>query len=206
MKASCLETNTQGDLPLRAASIFRVANLLETPRMKTWFLCVFIVVLIVLILLAWRKESLSEDTFLPPVDGKKPFSFRPARKAKKLRASHTKEEKWRDVFETITGYAYPTTRPFWLVNPNTSRRLELDGYSAELGSAFEYNGRQHYEFPNSFHKTQDEFDRQVERDALKVKACREMGVDLVVIPHDLTIEDAYEDIKKHLLEIMKRKR
>uniref|UniRef100_A0A6C0CIV7 Uncharacterized protein n=1 Tax=viral metagenome TaxID=1070528 RepID=A0A6C0CIV7_9ZZZZ len=163
---------------------------------------VFAIIVIVLVLLAWRKKEIPPKKFA--YDGGSPFSFRIPTKAKKTRASNTKEEKWRDLFETITGYAYPTTRPAWLINPETGRRLELDGYSAELGSAFEYNGRQHYEFPNSFHKTRDEFDRQVERDAIKVKVCREMGVDLVVIPYDFPIANAYDRIKKHLLDVIKR--
>lgn len=165
--------------------------------MKGWFLIVLIIVLIVLIFLAWRKEEIKSQ-----VDGKGLFHF--ATKAKKTRAPNTKEEQWRDIFEKITGHAYPTVRPYWLVNPKTGRKLELDGYSAELRSAFEYNGRQHYEFPNSFHKTREEFDRQVERDALKAETCREMGIDLVVIPYNLSIEDAYQDVERHLRSIMKK--
>jgi hypothetical protein len=166
--------------------------------MKGWFLFVVIIVLVILILMAWRKKEIVS----PPSDGKGIFHF--ATKAKKTRAPNTKEEQWRDVFEKVTGHAYPSMRPYWLINPSTGRRLELDGYSAELRSAFEYNGRQHYEFPNSFHKTREEFDLQVERDALKVEICREMGIDLVVIPHDQSIEDSYGDIERHLRSIVKK--
>lgn len=166
--------------------------------MKGWILLVTIIILVILILLAWRKEEIE----VPINDGKGVFHF--ATKAKKTRAPNTKEEQYRDIFEKITGHAYPSMRPFWLTNPKTGRRLELDGYSAELRSAFEYNGRQHYEFPNSFHKTREEFDRQVERDALKVKTCREMGIDLIVIPYDTSIEDAYGDIEKHLRDVIKK--
>lgn len=178
--------------------------------MKGWVLIVVVVVLIVLVILAWRKESLPEPKFGTEGENEKegrnlpPFSFHRPSKAKKTRAPHTKEERWRDFFEQITGHAYPNTRPFWLVNPETGRKLELDGYAAELGSAFEYNGRQHYEFPNSFHKTREEFDRQVERDILKEKTCREMGVDLIIIPYDLEIEDTHPDILRRLAKVMKR--
>ena len=52
--------------------------------------------------------------------------------------------------------------------------------------------------------TREEFDRQVERDALKAETCREMGIDLVVIPYNLSIEDAYQDVERHLRSIMKK--
>lgn len=176
--------------------------------MKGYLLLIVLVVLIILVLLAWRKETLPETAWKgrKEDDATPLFAFKPPSKAKKSRASNSKEEKWRDVFEQITGHAYPTVRPFWLVNPETGRCLELDGYCAELGSAFEYNGRQHYEFPNSFHKTRDEFEQQVARDTHKMRICRDMGVDLVVIPYDLTIEEAYEDIRKHLQKVMAQRR
>ena len=45
--------------------------------------------------------------------------------------------------------------------------LEIDCYIPELKIGFEYNGEQHYMFPNCFHKTQEEFEAQQQRDILK---------------------------------------
>ena len=54
----------------------------------------------------------------------------------------------REVFEVLFNRLFPKTRPAWLINPGTRRRLELDGYCKELGLAFEYNGEQHYNSKN----------------------------------------------------------
>ena len=43
---------------------------------------------------------------------------------------------------------FTSCRPDFLQSPKTGSNLELDGYNEELGIAFEYNGRQHYEYPN----------------------------------------------------------
>ena len=50
--------------------------------------------------------------------------------------------------------------------------LELDGYNHKLRLAFEYNGYQHYDYPNVFHKTREEFYKQRERDRLKAELCK----------------------------------
>merc|ERR1712194_453120 len=49
------------------------------------------------------------------------------------------------IFEQIfTGFNFITCRPSFLKR-HTGGRLELDGYCAALGIAFEYNGEQHYD-------------------------------------------------------------
>lgn len=79
------------------------------------------------------------------------------------------------------GVAMPKARPQWLQYPLTGALLELDFYDAPRRLAIEYDGCQHYEFPNLFHKTRREFDAQVARDRWKDAACAEAGVRLVRI-------------------------
>jgi hypothetical protein len=58
-------------------------------------------------------------------------------------------------------------RPNFLTNPSTGYPMEIDCYCHELGCGVEYNGIQHYQYPNPFSLTEEDFDKQVERDRLK---------------------------------------
>jgi hypothetical protein len=79
-------------------------------------------------------------------------------------------------------------------NPRTNHYLELDGYNKKLKIAFEYQGEQHYVFPNVFHSTREEFEQQLWRDHVKVEVCKRVGIKLIVIPY--TIEyNTYRDTK-----------
>ena len=90
---------------------------------------------------------------------------------------------------------FPTCRPDFLKSPKTDSNLELDGYNEELEIAFEYNGKQHYEFPNKYHKSQKEFEEQVKRDIFKFKQCELHGIYLINIPYNIP----YEEIKAFIL-------
>lgn len=61
--------------------------------------------------------------------------------------------------------------------------LELDGFCEELMIAVEYNGYQHYVWPNHYHKTIEEFNDQRERDQIKLEACIERNICLIRIPY-----------------------
>lgn len=61
-------------------------------------------------------------------------------------------------------------RPNWLKNEKTGENLELDIYCRELNQGWEFQGWQHY---------RDE--KQVERDKIKKKLCRQMGVKLSAV-------------------------
>lgn len=76
-------------------------------------------------------------------------------------------------------------RPQFLKNPETNRCLEYDMYHPKAKIAIEYNGKQHYEFPNSFHKTEEEFNKQVARDELKKKISKEKGICLISVPENI---------------------
>jgi hypothetical protein len=165
--------------------------------MKTKIAILIAIILIILFCLAWRKETKSIEVEKPDLSK----FHRKAEKAPKSKAPGSREEKCRDVFESLTGRAYPTIRPNWLVNPKTGKKLELDGYCADLRSAFEYNGKQHYSYPNSFHKTEADFDNLIERDQHKMNTCQDYGVRLLVIPYDLKDDQLHDYIKNHLIEI-----
>lgn len=83
------------------------------------------------------------------------------------------------------GYVFTKVKPKWLRNPKTGRCLELDGFCPELMLALEYNGIQHYRWPNYFHKTREEFTAQRERDQIKVEKCIENNICLIRISYEV---------------------
>ena len=105
-----------------------------------------------------------------------------------------REEECRKIFEDIFfPHAFPSTRPNFLKNPRTNRCLELDGYNEKLSLAFEYNGYQHYIFPNCFHTSKEQFEAQVWRDKFKTNLCKKHNIRLITIPY--TVRDLRTYIK-----------
>lgn len=94
----------------------------------------------------------------------------------------------RGLFIRIFGEDFPKIRPNSMVNKE-GNTLELDGYNASLGIAFEYQGLQHYMPIEFFHKNNESFEKRVRDDAIKIEWCRDKNVKLVVIPE-------YEDISE----------
>ena len=102
----------------------------------------------------------------------------------------------KQVIEEIYNAPFYCVRPDFLKNPETGRNLELDLYNDFHKVAVEYSGEQHYRFPNSFHKTREEFINQVRRDEYKRKMCDQHGIYLITVPYN--IKSNYEGIKKYI--------
>lgn len=110
------------------------------------------------------------------------------------------------TMEKIYGVEFKSHWPNWLVNPETGRKMELDCYNEELKIAVEYQGIQHYEFPNYIkNQTYQEFINQVRRDELKVRLCDENGVYLIVVPYKISHEDIPAYITSRLPETIKNR-
>ena len=110
----------------------------------------------------------------------------------------TGELETRAALERIFGKPFVKVRPPWIVNPKTNRRLELDCYNEDLCVACEYNGIQHYVFPNPFHSTLAEFEAQQWRDAHKAQACQQHGVCLLVVPHTVVRPEIEDYLRREL--------
>jgi hypothetical protein len=92
------------------------------------------------------------------------------------------EQETRNALSRLFGKTFVKVRPPFLVNPETGRRLELDCFNQELMLGVEYNGIQHYVYPNPFHRTQLEFEAQLRRDRYKADQCKTAGVQLITVP------------------------
>lgn len=108
----------------------------------------------------------------------------------------------REFLESYFKKPFVTVRPNWLKNPETLRNLELDCYNEELNLAVEYNGKQHYRYPNSFHKTEEDVRNQARRDMMKESLCTLNGVRLIVVPYTVP----YDDIGQYILEQLNSKK
>lgn len=111
----------------------------------------------------------------------------------------------RRVFEHLFNRPFVRVRPDFLKNPETNRNLELDGYNEELKIAFEYNGMQHYCFPNGFNKTKKEFDQQLRRDKFKLEKCNEHGIYLITVPYSIPHENILHYVWHQLHPLIREK-
>lgn len=98
------------------------------------------------------------------------------------------EEITRTYFEELFGLPFRKSRPTWLRN-SRGRQMELDGYSAELQIAFEYQGIQHFK---EFGLYNSNLEQRIADDKLKYELCKERGISLFY----LTYKDSYEDFPK----------
>lgn len=108
------------------------------------------------------------------------------------------EAKMKDVLYELYHQRFVTVRPDFLRNPKTGKNLELDAYCERLKLAFEYNGPQHYTFPNFTKQTLDQFHYQLKKDKFKIERCYANGIKLVIIPYTVT----EKTIKKYIMDEM----
>ena len=93
-------------------------------------------------------------------------------------SSFKTEYKCKELLEQKLGFKFKKIR-FCIDN----KRYEWDGYNEEHKIVFEYNGEQHYVFPNYFHKTLKIYEAAKQRDIEKVQYAKENGIKLIIIPY-----------------------
>ena len=108
------------------------------------------------------------------------------------------------TLERIYGLPFVSTWPDWLRNPETGSKLELDCYNDDLKIAVEYNGEQHYKWPNFTNQTYQEFINQARRDNLKADLCDKNGVYLITVPYTVAHNDIESYIMAHLPETIQK--
>ena len=66
--------------------------------------------------------------------------------------------------------------------------LPFDFYLPDYNTCIEFNGRQHYDFPNFFVRTEKAFKLQQLRDKIKMEYCYVNNIPLIIIKYDENIE------------------
>ena len=93
------------------------------------------------------------------------------------------QEKLTRILESIFGLTAEIEKTWsWLLSPK-GKRLKVDAYFEELNLAVEFNGKQHSEFPNRFHKTAEDFRYAAMCDEWKRSILRRRGVTVVEFAH-----------------------
>jgi len=110
-----------------------------------------------------------------------------------------------ETMEKIYGVPFRSQWPIWLRNPETGGSLEIDCYNEDLKIGVEYNGIQHYVYPNHFHKTKEEFIAQCRRDQYKLETCDRNGVYLITVPYNVPHEKIEEYIRYYLPEAVNKR-
>lgn len=106
-----------------------------------------------------------------------------------VRIAASGELETRAALERLLGVPFAKARPAWLRNHSTGRNLECDCLNESLRLCIEYQGIQHYVYPNPFHKSREEFSAQKQRDRLKHALCKAEGVTLVEVPYTVKRQD-----------------
>ena len=102
------------------------------------------------------------------------------------------EKLCREILKEYTGLSFASIRPDWLKNDVSGHNLELDGFCEDLRLAFEYQGEQHDKYIPHFHRNEGDFERQQERDKLKLDLCKKHNIDVLIIPHTLSYQNENE--------------
>ena len=119
---------------------------------------------------------------------------------KKIKKSIPKkhETRCRIILENLFKSPFVTIRPDFLKYPKTGKNLELDMFNSELMIALEYDGVHHRKFTEFFHKSEQDFIEQQERDHYKEERCKELGITLIRVPDTVKYDNLEEYIKNEL--------
>ena len=109
------------------------------------------------------------------------------------------------TMEKIYGVKFINVRLEWLKNPETGENLEIDCYNDELRIGVEYNGIQHYKWPNYTIQSYPEFIKQIRRDMLKEHLCRKNDVYLISVPYHVAFSKIPEYIVSYLPETIRER-
>ena len=126
------------------------------------------------------------------------IELRKIRQARVTRKTKYKsQEKLTQLLEGIFKCEAEREKTFsWLISPRGAK-LRLDIYFASLKLAVEYQGKQHAEFPNRFHKTAEDFRYAAMCDEWKRRLLEQRGIKIIEFTHKdkLTRQSVIEKLK-----------
>lgn len=102
-----------------------------------------------------------------------------------------------NIFEAPFG----TGRLEAILNQETNQPLEIDVYNEELKVGLEYNGPQHYDWPNWTGISWEGFRKQIGRDEMKRIRCSELGIRLIEVPYTVKDNELYDYIIDRLQDL-----
>lgn len=140
----------------------------------------------------WSKTYPTQSPGYSPLTSNSPLSPSSSSSSPSGKSSDSKGEiECRRVLQYLFKKPFNKARPDFLRNPVTggSFNLELDCYQQDLNLAVEYSGRQHYEYVPYFHRNKEAFLNQKYRDHMKAQICKEQGINLVIIPYSVKIDN-----------------
>ncbi len=76
--------------------------------------------------------------------------------------------------------------------------MELDMYNRERKLAVEYDGPQHYKYPNGVHGSKAEFEAQRRRDRYKDARCAAVGVRLLRVKASSSVQDEVASVLREM--------
>lgn len=127
------------------------------------------------------------------------YSYTPTERKRGPPKESKGEIECRRVLESLFNKPFPKIRPDFLRNPiGSDQNLELDCFNAVLNLAVEYNGIQHYKYIPYFHKNKEAFQNQKYRDIIKVRMCKDYGVNLIEVPYTVKVEEIEDYLVKNL--------
>jgi hypothetical protein len=118
------------------------------------------------------------------------------KKKKSIPKKH--ETRCRIILEKLFRAPFITVRPDFLKYDKTGKNLELDMFNQELMLALEYDGVHHRKYTEFFHKSEQDFIDQKNRDHFKEERCKELGITLIRVPDTVKYDDLEEYIKNEL--------
>ena len=79
-------------------------------------------------------------------------------------------------------------------------KLRFDYYLPKYNLCIEFNGAQHYEYVEYFHKNESQFDEQRFKDYIKSEYCRSHDIHLIELPCSLTSEEIRAELVQFINE------
>jgi len=164
----------------------------------SWWFWLSLIVIIFFIIWLFKKDQI--QTSISPNNVEIPIE---SKNIKERKFSSKGEKISCETAEKIFKVPFNKVRPYFLKNPETGKNLELDCYNPDIKVAIEYNGEQHYKWPNFTNQSQFEFENQVRRDEYKRQTCDENNVYLITIPYYVkNIPEYIEEQSKPILEFL----
>ena len=116
------------------------------------------------------------------------------------------------IVELLFNEEFIRIRPKWLSSEETKGNLEIDIYNEKLKLCIEVNGKQHYEYIQFFHRTEENFIELQKRDKIKEQLIKKRKLKLIIVPYTVKYNEALDfiinkcnELKVKLGEIDKNK-